>query len=282
MNRGEGKFVGCKGLNIYSQFWLAEQCRASVVIVHGVGEHSGRYEHVAEYLVAAGCSVHALDLRGHGRSEGARAVIDRFSNAVEDIDQLVSQVAAGSAQRPLFLLGHSMGGALSLSYALEHGNKLSGLILSAPAVALDGAPWLMRQASKLLSVVAPPLGVVAVNPQWVSRDPDTINAYVADPLNWHGRLPVRTLAEMVVFVEGLPKRLSSLHMPMLLMHGGDDKLAGVSGSRMVHDQVSSTDKTLLIYPGLYHEIFNELPADRALVLRDMVEWIDRRIVNKAA
>jgi alpha-beta hydrolase superfamily lysophospholipase len=276
MTFGERTLIGCKELSIYSQFWLADSARASAIIVHGVGEHSGRYAQVAHCLVEAGCSVYTLDLRGHGRSGGERAVIDRFSHAVADIDQLVDLVAATEKGRPLFMIGHSMGGALSLCYALEHQEKLSGLILSAPAVALDGAPWLMRQSSKLLSQIAPRMGAVAVDPKLVSRDAEMVNAYVTDPLNWHGRLPVRTLAELVVFAERLPRRLSSLRLPLLLMHGGDDKLAGVSGSKMVHDGVSSTDKTLRVYPGLYHEIFNELPADRAQVLRDLVEWIEQR------
>jgi alpha-beta hydrolase superfamily lysophospholipase len=281
MKNGENDLIGSGGLHLYSRSWRADLEQASVVIVHGVGEHSGRYAHVAERLVAAGCAVHALDLRGHGHSEGRRAVIDRFSNAVNDIDLLVDRVAARNNGRPLFMVGHSMGGALALNYALEHADKLSGVVLSAPAVALDGAPWLVRQSSKLLSAVAPNMGAIAVDPKLVSRDPTVVNDYVADPLNWHGRLPVRTVAELVAFAEKLPKRLATLHLPILLMHGGEDKLAGVSGSWMVHNGVSSSDKRVLVYEGLYHEIFNELQEDRKRVLDDLAKWIERHInVNK--
>ncbi|MFT3792254.1 MAG: alpha/beta hydrolase [Rudaea sp.] len=279
MKNEESELAGSGGIRLFSRSWRADDSRASVVIVHGVGEHSGRYAHVARRLVAAGCSVHAIDLRGHGRSQGRRAVVDRFANAVEDIDRLVERVRAESPGRPLYMLGHSMGGALSLNYALEHGDKLSGLALSAPAVALDGAPWIVRQSSKLLSLVAPNLGAVAVNAQWISRDRDVVSDYVADPLNWHGRLPVRTVGELVTSAERLPKRLASLDLPILLMHGTDDRLAGISGSRMVHAGVSSTDKKLLEYKGLYHEIFNELPVDRKRVLDDLVVWIEARIAG---
>lgn len=119
MKHQESSYKGRRNLRIYIQSWLPERVRASVVIVHGLGEHGGRYAHVAKALVDAGCAVYALDLRGHGRSEGSRAMIDRFSHAVEDINQLVEKVRKRYSGKPQFLLGHSMGGALSLRYAMH-------------------------------------------------------------------------------------------------------------------------------------------------------------------
>ncbi len=277
MKHCESSYKGRRNLRIYMQSWLPERVRASVVIVHGLGEHSGRYAHVAKALVDAGCAVYALDLRGHGQSEGSRAMIDRFSHAVEDINQLVEKVRKKYSGKPQFLLGHSMGGALSLRYALKYGDRISGLILSGPAVALDGAPACIKPISKLLSLFFPKLGTFPIKPGLVTRDKKMVAAYTADSLNCHGRVPVRTLAEIVRFVEWLPSSLKSLKLPTLLMHGGEDKLAGVSGSRMVHDKISSQDKTLKVYAGLYHEIFNELPAARAKVLKDLTGWIDQRL-----
>lgn len=277
MEHREASFQGKNKLKIFRQAWLPKQAKASVVLVHGLGEHSGRYTHVAKQLVDMGCAVYAMDHRGHGKSEGPRAFVDRFANAVDDIDQVVEFAKREQPGKPLFLLGHSMGGALSLSYTLKHADKLAGLILSGPAVALDGAPPLMKPIAKFLSVVAPKLGVFAVSPTLVSRDPETVADYASDPLNAHTKAPARTLGEIVKFVEILPALLPAVTLPLLAMHGREDKLAGFAGSEMVVKGVSSKDKTLKIYDGLYHEIFNELPPDRARVLKDLTDWIGARI-----
>jgi lysophospholipase len=276
MKQAQGYFEGKKALKIFRQSWLPSKPRATVVLVHGLGEHSGRYQHVAEALVDAGFAVYALDHRGHGKSEGPRALIDRFSNAVADIDQLVDFAKREQRGKPIFLLGHSMGGALSLSFALKHGAKLNGLILSGPAVALDGAPPFMKPISKLLSMFAPKLGMFGIDPSLVSRDQAMVDAYANDPLNAHGKVPARTLGEIVKFVEWLPGGLPMIKLPLLVMHGSADKLAGVSGSEMVVNRVSSKDKALKVYDGFYHEIFNEPIKDRAKVLKDMTGWISAR------
>lgn len=276
MKTKEGRFKGRKDVEIYWQSWLPARPKAVVVLVHGLGEHSGRYTHVAEALVAADCAVYAMDHRGHGKSGGPRVLIDRFANAVEDIDHVVELAKREQPRKPVFLLGHSMGGALSLSYTLRNPGKLFALILSGPAVALDGAPPFMKPIAKFLSTVAPKAGLFAVDPSLVSRDPAVVADYTHDPLNAHGKVPARTLGEIINFVELLPSALSLIQLPLLAMHGSDDKLAGVAGSRMVVDRASSKDKTLKIYDGLYHEIFNELPADRAIVLKDLTDWIGTR------
>lgn len=281
MKHSEGRFQGKKKVEIYWQSWqpAKAKCKAVVVLVHGLGEHSSRYAHVAEALVDSGCAVYAMDHRGHGKSGGPRVLVDRFANAVEDIDYVVELARREQPRKPVFLLGHSMGGALSLSYAIKNPGKLFALMLSGPAVALDGAPPLMRPIAKFLAVFAPKLGMFAVEPSLVSRDPEMVAAYASDPLNAHGKVPARTLGEIINFVETLPAFLPSLHLPLLIQHGQDDKLAGVSGSEMVMSRVSSKDKTLKVYPALYHEIFNELPADRAAVLKDTTDWISAQLAR---
>lgn len=277
MKHTEGRFQGKKKTEIYWQSWQASKTKAVVVLVHGLGEHSSRYVHVAQALVDAGCAVYAMDHRGHGQSGGPRALVDRFANAVDDIDYVVELARREQPRKPVFLLGHSMGGALSLSYAIKHPGKLRALMLSGPAVALDGAPPFMKPIAKLLSMVAPKMGLFAVEPSLVSRDPQVVADYASDPLNAHGKVPARTLGEIINFVEALPPMLSLLQLPLLIQHGQDDKLAGVSGSEMVMSRVSSTDKALKVYPALYHEIFNELPEDRAQVLKDLTDWIGARL-----
>lgn len=278
MKHSEGRFKGRKDVEIYWQSWQPEKPpRAVVVIVHGLGEHSGRYRHVAQVLADAGCAVYAMDHRGHGKSGGPRAFVDRFSYAVEDIDQVVEIARRAHPRKPTFLLGHSMGGALSLSYTLRNPGKLFALILSGPAVALDGAPPLLKPISRLMSTVAPKFGMFAVEPGLVSRDPAVVADYASDPLNAHGKVPARTLGELVNFVEILPAALPLIQLPLLVMHGKEDKLAGVGGSQMVFSQVASRDKTLKVYERLYHEIFNELPEDRAVVFKDLSDWIGARL-----
>jgi len=275
MQQQEGKFEGKGALSIYRQAWLPDKkdIRASVVLLHGLGEHSGRYAEVAGHLVAAGCAVYALDHRGHGRSGGHRVVVDRFAHAVEDIHTLIRHAKNEQKRKPLFLLGHSMGGALAISTAIKHGSDIDALILSGPAVALDGAPPLIGPISSLLSLLAPKMGLFSIDPALVSRDQSMVDAYASDPLNAHGKVPARTLSEIVKFVAVVPALLHAIKMPLLVQHGSEDKLAGVKGSEMVVKRVSSTDVTLKVYPGLYHEIYNELPADRAQVFADLVAWI---------
>ena len=277
MKHTEAQFTGCEAVTIQTQSWLPPQARASVVIAHGLGEHGGRYAHVAEALGAVGCAVHALDHRGHGRSGGPRAFVDRWTHIVADLDQFIDRVRQAAPSQPLFLLGHSMGGAMALASALGRPEPLTGLILSGPAVDLEGAPPLARWLGKLLSVLAPRLGMLAVDPSLISRDPQAVAAYVADPLNFHGKVPARTIGEMVRFAEALPPRLPTLRLPLLALHGGADKLAGPAGSRWVVERASSTDKTLKVYEGLYHEIFNERAADRERVIGDLCTWVSERV-----
>lgn len=278
MQHRDGYFPGKKNLSIYRQTWLPDGViRAVVVIVHGLGEHSARYRQVAGQLVQSGCAVYALDHRGHGKSQGTRAVIDRFAHAVEDIDQVLELARREQRGKPVFMLGHSMGGALALSYSLKHAAKLDGLILSGPAVAIDGARPHLRHLSKFLSVIAPRAGLFAIPPSTVSRDKSVVSDYASDPLNHHGKVPARTLAEILRFVEWLPAAAPGIKLPLLIQHGSKDVLAGLSGSEMLMQTVSSKDKTLKVYDELFHEIYNELPEDRVRVLTDLKDWIEARI-----
>jgi acylglycerol lipase len=281
MEHREGRIQGHGGLSIYWQAWLpsgdATTVVASVIIAHGLGEHGGRYRRVGEYLAGHGCATFAIDHRGHGKSEGARALVDRFDNAVADLDQLVDHARKERPHAPLFLLGHSMGGGLSLAYAIAHQDKLDGLLLSGATAALDGTSAATRLLARAVSLVAPSLGVYSVDPSAVSRDPAEVAAYATDPLNFHGKAPARTLGEIVRFVEALPAKLPRVTLPVLIMHGTTDKLVGVGASELVFREIGSQDKTLKLYEGLYHEIFNELPADRARVLADMGAWLEAHI-----
>ena len=267
-------FSGAEGVEIFWQQWLpaVPQPAATVVIAHGVSEHSGRYAHVAARLNAAGYSVAALDHRGHGRSGGDRCVVDRMDNAVADLGTAIALARDAVGAPKLFLLGHSMGGAIALEYALHDQGKLDGLILSAPAAALEAASRFELVAGRVLSRVAPSLGVFAIDSSSVSRDPQVVIDYDADPLGFHGKLPARTVAELAGVIETFPERVGSLRLPLLVMLGTGDKLVPPDAGRMVHAGASSAEKKLIEYDGLYHEILNEPEQDR--VMDDLVAWLD--------
>jgi acylglycerol lipase len=269
--------AGAGAVGIFWQSWAPEEgpARGVVVIVHGFGEHSGRYEHVAQRLVAGGYAAYALDHRGHGRSEGPRAVIDRLADAVSDIDRLT--VLAGDAHPglPVFMLGHSMGGLLAVQYALEHQDRLTGLLLSGALAAPDAAPAPARLIARMLSAVAPRAGLIALDASLVSRDPQVVAAYRADPMVHHGKLPARTVAELIAAGQRFPELVAEIRVPTLIMYGSEDRLCPPSGSVMLGERIGAADITVIPYEGLYHEILNE--PEQETVLDDMCAWLDAHV-----
>ncbi|MGI8623233.1 MAG: lysophospholipase [Solirubrobacteraceae bacterium] len=274
----EGHLIGEGGRQLFWQAWLPEDedPSAVVVIAHGAAEHGGRYRYVVERLVPEGFAVYAIDHRGHGRSEGSRAQIDRMAHVVDDLDQLIDRARKDLAGRPLFLLGHSMGGTVAIAYAIAHQDKLDGLVLSAPLAALEAAPLPLRLVAKGLSLVLPDTGVYQVSSEAVSRDPDEVAAYDADPLNHHGKLPARTVQELAHAVARFEADSSRLTLPLLVVIGTADRVVLPAGGRMVNDRASSADKTLMTYPGFYHEIFNEPAGERDRPLDDLAAWLTER------
>jgi acylglycerol lipase len=271
-----GRFPGEGGVEIHWQCWLPEGTpRAVVVIAHGVSEHADRYSHVAARLVGESCAVYALDHRGHGRSGGRRAMIDRMDRAVADLDALIRITRSEQPNRKLFLLGHSMGGGISLEYALQHSDRIDGLVLSAPAAALEAASRFELVAGRVLSAVAPGAGVFDVDSSVISRDPAVVRAYDEDSMVFHEKLPARTVAELAAAIQAFPKRLPGLRLPLLVMLGTADELVPPDAGRMVHERAGSPDKRLIEYEGLYHEILNEPEQER--VMDDLVEWLDARL-----
>jgi lysophospholipase len=270
----EGHLQGAEGIDIFWQAWLPEgEAKAVVVIAHGASEHGGRYRYVVERLVPEGFAVYVPDHRGHGRSGGKRAQLGRMAHVISDFDQVVDLARERHPGVKLFVLGHSMGGCISTVYAITHQQKLDGLALSAPLAALAAAPLPLRLIAKALSVVLPDAGVYQVASDGVSRDPDEVKAYDEDPLNFHGKLPARTLQELADAIARFEADAPKLTLPLLVMIGTADELVPPEGGRMVHDRAASTDKTLKTYDGFFHEIFNEPAGDRDRPLNDLAEWL---------
>lgn len=271
------------GMSAYWRAWSpAGQPRALVVVVHGFGEHSGRYHDLGTRLAAAGFAGYAADHRGHGRSSGRGANIGRMALLVDDLDSFVDFAVGQVPGVPVFLLGHSLGGLIALQYATEPGTAdLDGLVISGPAVEVTVGSAALRRVAGLLSALVPDLGVADLRAdRKISRDPEVVRAYQQDPLVHHGKVPARTGAEVLRTAQALPARLARLDVPLLLLHGGDDLICPPAGSTMVHDTVASADRTLRQYPGLYHEVFNEPERDE--VVADVVAWIDKRLPTREA
>lgn len=270
----EGRLPGAAGGEVYWQGWLPDGPAAVVLLSHGYAEHSGRYEHVAARLNDAAYAVYALDHRGHGRSDGTRANVDSFATVRRDLTSLREHVGDQHPHVPFFLLGHSLGGLIALDYATQGGaDGLAGLLLSGPAVDPSIGSTLDRVVAPVLSRLVPNLGVATLEAEAVSRDAAVVAAYVADPLNFHGRVPARTAAETLAAVSRVARLLPSLTLPTLVLHGADDRIAAPAGARMVAERIGSEDVTLKVYDELFHEIFNE--PEQAAVLDDVVDWLNR-------
>jgi len=271
----EGTLQGHGGVSLYRRTWLPDgEPKATLVLAHGAGEHLGRYEHVARRLTDAGYVVDALDHRGHGRSEGGRTDLGSMDAAVADLRTLIALAREERPRLKLFLLGHSMGGCISIEYALRHQDEIDGVILSSALASLNAASAATRAVSKLVGRVMPRLGVYSVETSRISRDPEVVRAYEEDPLVHHERVPARTVAELTRSVESFPHRLPALTIPLLAFHGSGDQVTEPAGTEMVHAHAGSSDKSIVIFEGLYHETMNEPEQDE--VIDRVVEWLDAR------
>jgi alpha-beta hydrolase superfamily lysophospholipase len=271
----EASFTGSQRRRIVYRGWspAGDQPRAIVALAHGFAEHGGRYEHVAARLTDAGFAVYAPDHHGHGRSEGTRGIVS-LADAVADLDTVVQRALAAHPDRPLFVVGHSMGGAIALRYTLAHGERLRGLVLSGPlTVAEPKAP--LRAAAKLLGRVAPRAPTVKLDPRLVSRDPQVVADYIGDPLVFHGAIPAATAAEFVRHQETIFEEAPSLTMPTLLMYGSSDQICPPAGSERLGQALGAEDLTVRVWDGLFHEIFNEPEQDA--VLETLGEWVSQRV-----
>lgn len=245
---------------------------ASVVIMHGLGEHAGRYRHVAAFFTARGYAVRTYDHRGHGRSEGRRGDVPGDTTLLDDASVVLADWRArpGTPASAPLLLGHSMGGLFAARFATEARMRLSGLVLSSPALALplNGAQKLLL---RVLSALAPGLAVSnGLKVRYLSHDAAVIKAYKSDPLV-HNRISARLLTAMLAAIAGAGQSAASLSIPVLLLVAGQDKLVDAQGSRDFHARLPASQVRFIEYPSLYHELFNETDADR--VFGDLDDWL---------
>jgi len=273
MNHLEGNFKGARNCSIYYQAWLPEgDVKAVLFVVHGLGEHSGRYMNVVNHFVPLGYAVYGLDHIGHGKTEGAKEIIERFEDFTQTLTVYYNMVASWQAGKPIFMLGHSMGGLIATHYLLDYQANFRGAVISAPSVKVsDSISPATVTMGKILSVLAPKVGVLALDASAISRDPQVVAAYVNDPLVFHGKTPARLAAEMLKAMQRVTAEVSKITLPFIVLQGAEDKLVDPAGAQMLYDQASSKDKTIKIYEGLYHEVFNEPERDH--VLADVENWL---------
>ena len=266
------------GTQLLFRWHPAADAKGLVVLVHGFGEHSGRYLHVAAALNDGGYSCFAMDLRGHGRSAGARAFVTYFTDYLDDVDAAVGLARERCPELPLILIGHSMGGLIVANWIADRGDSAAGFVLSSPGmgVALAVPVWkdaLGRVMSRLIPGLAIPTGL---DPRLVSRDPAVVEAYVGDRL-------VLTQATARWYVEFLAAQQRALETaprvttPALVMQAGNDGLVNPEASERYATALGGEDVTFTRYEGLYHELFNE--PEKGEVLSAVVAWLDKHSIT---
>jgi alpha-beta hydrolase superfamily lysophospholipase len=262
-------------------FWPQTSVRQSVLMMHGLGEHSGRRLHLAQFFVERGFAVRCYDHRGHGRSEGARGDVPNPSALLDDARVVMNdwQQQLGAHAPPPFLFGHSLGGLVAARFATAGGSALSGLILSSPALALP-LNFAQKLLLKTLTVLAPSLAVAnGLKQNYLSHDPQVIQAYRSDPLV-HSSISARFLNAMLADIQAVQHGANQLTMPVLLLVSGDDKLVDVRGSHTFFEHLNPALRQLVEYPDLYHEIFNE--TESAKVFADLDRWLAPKLHQHAA
>jgi len=280
--RSERLFDGVGGVRIVYDVWtpdtppLAPRARGVVVLAHGYGEHAARYDHVARRFGAAGLVTYALDHRGHGRAGGKRVRVRHMSEFVTDFRSLVAIATTENPGLPRIVLGHSMGGGIVLAYGAQYPGEYDLMVLSGPAIAAHtGVSKSKALLGKLVGSVLPDLPIEQIDPDAVSRDPAVVADYKADPLVYRGKIPAGIGKALLVVGETMPALAAKITVPLLVVHGGQDRLVSATGSERLVACVASGDVELKIYPQLYHEVFNEPERDR--VLDDVTDWIVARL-----
>ena len=261
---------------VYYRHWPAEtETRGVVLLVHGLGEHCERYTELAAYLNRNGYAICSMDLPGHGQSMGRRGHIAAFSDYQDAVLTLHAKIRTLYPDTNVYLLGHSMGGLISTRFLLDHQSLFKGAILSGAAIeSPQPPPALQVKLVNFLARMIPTMEVIKLDASGVSRDPDVVKAYLEDPLVHKGKMSARLISELFSTMQECQARANEIALPILIMHGSADTLTAPAGSQLLHDQVSSSDKTLKIYDGLYHEIFNEPEAPQ--IYGEVINWLNQR------
>lgn len=276
MNHFEKTWIAPDGLDTYCQGWQADgEARAVVCLVHGLGEHSSRYVHVAERLSQAGFAMMSADLRGHGKSAGMRGHIASPAVYLENIARLLKEAERQFSGIPLFLYGHSLGGILALFYVLKRQPKLRGVVIASPGLrtALEDQKlkvFLAKTMGALTPTVRLPTGL---NADKISRDPKIVSAYKSDPLV-HDQASFAMAKYTLEMIPWIFEHASEFKLPLLVMHGTADEIAFARGSEELAAKIGP-NCTLKLWEGMYHETHNE--PEKEQVFEFMTAWLEERL-----
>lgn len=274
IQHSEGYFNDTGNVRLFEQNWsYGSKQRGTVIIVHGLVDHSGYYAETASILARQGFNIYSFDLRGHGKSEGPRSYVDSFNDYLTDLEIYHKRVADSKPEDgPLYIFGHSMGGAIVTDYLLSKTRKVDGVILSGAALKVGkDVSALTVMLTPLFSKLTPKMKALKLDINYVSRNPDIIAEKKMDPLIDHEKIPVRTAAELLKTIKRIQPNMDRLTVPVLIMHGTADTWTNPDGSRELYSRSKSNDKSLKLYDGYYHEILSD--PERMRVQNDMVEWL---------
>ena len=277
LKRSDGIFSGAGGLELSYQVWRSDrEARAALAIVHGHGEHAGCYENLVRVLAPLGYVVYGFDHRGHGRSRGQRGHINAWEEYREDVWHFLQLIGRDEPDRATFLMGHSMGALVVLDYLIHYSGGIRGAVISGAPIEPVGVakPYLVA-ISRALSMILPRFPLrLSLDISALSRDATVVQAYAADPLV-HGRFTARWGTESLGAVKRVKESATALTVPILMIHGGADRLNSSEGVERFFENIPVADKTLRIYPDRYHEPHNDF--DHEEVMTDIAEWIGRHI-----
>ncbi|MCD6515831.1 MAG: lysophospholipase [Candidatus Aminicenantes bacterium] len=247
-----------------------------IIIVHGLTEHSGCYINVSRIIAGQNYAVSLFDIRGHGKSDGPPVLIDSFDDYLDDLSVFFNLVKKRFPKKPVFLLGQGMGAVISALYFIEKKPEIRGLILSAPVLSIrEVTPWFLRKIFWAFGILFPRWPLVKINPDYLSNDLKVLQDFDRDPLVYQGKIYARTYLEMIRASEAVKGRCNEIEIPVLILHGREDKITGFEASQEMHAQISSTDKTFKLYKGLSHLLL--LEAEDKPVVKDIIRWTDSHV-----
>lgn len=260
-------------LKIFAVKSLADTPKANIIIVHGLGEHSGRYAQTAATLNIAGFNVYGYDHRGHGKSEGARAYIRDFHDYLKDLYDVIAYVKKDSPNIKNYILGHSMGGFIAALFGITTKNEIDGMILSAALTqSVRQTAGGMRSLVKMMGRISPKFSLGNDLGKIVSKDPNVTKAYMEDMLNCKKITMGLYNQFLIKGIDFVKAHANEFQYPVLILHGENDLIIDYSASKIFYENISSQDKTLKTYPGLYHEIMNE--PEKETVMHDIIAWLN--------
>lgn len=276
----ESSFEGVGGLKIATRSWQPDGSpQAVMILIHGFNAHSGYMTWPGEQLSANGFACYALDLRGRGNSEGERFYVEEFSDYLTDVNTLVDIARSENPGLPIYVLGHSAGGVIATSYVFEHQDEISGLVCESFAFDV-GLPHLVQLALQGVGYLAPHVHVFSLNNADFSRDPAHVERMNTDPLIAKESQPAETASEMLKAAERLKENMPNFNVPVLIIHGTEDKATRPAGSQYFYDHAGSSDKTLKLYEGHFHDLLAD--TDKEIVMADILAWLDERIPKEEA